>query len=987
MRQIKLSYKLLLLLGSMFIVTSALAQERMVTGTLTDSETKEPLIGATVVIQGTTNGASTDLDGNYQIQVSNGDVLYISFVGYLSQTITISGQSVINVELVPDIKQLEEIVVIGYGTVKKEDMTGAVSVVTAKDFNQGAITSPEELLMGKTAGVQITAGGGAPGSESTIRIRGGSSLRANNNPLIVIDGVPLDNDNTSGLSNSLSTINPNDIESFTVLKDASATAIYGSRASNGVIIISTKKGKKGKTAQINYHVKTSLATPVKSIDVLTPDEFTSLVTERYPEDTEMLLGEQTDWMDVIMQNAFAHEHTLSVSGAYKFLPYRASVGYVNQDGTLKTSNFNRTTATLNLTPSFFDDKLQIAVNTNYSRTNSVFADRGAVGTALSFNPTVPVYDQDNPFGGYYSYLSLAGTPVANSPSNPLSMLELRDNHGTVNRFIGNAQVDYKLHFLPDLKLSALVGTDRVNTTGEDITSTDASWERGLGRQSEYTQEKKNELLDLYFTYNKKIDAIKSELTLTGGYSWQHFYRESYSFAWVPESGDTLDYPRTIPTEYYLISFFGRLNYSLAGKYLLTLTLRQDATSRFSENNRKGIFPSVAFAWNIRNESFMESLEAVSELKLRLGYGITGQQDLNINDDYPYYGTYTYSTNSAMYPFGNTMYTTLRPEGYNASLKWEETTTYNAGLDFGLYNNRITGSVEVYRRLTKDLLNELPLASGTNFINAFVQNIGDLENNGVELYLNANALSAKDYNWNISFNASYQKSTITKLTESVDSSYIGILTEGISGGIGNRIQIHSEGFSPNAFYVYEQVYDVNGIPIENLYVDRNGDGVLDADDIYRYMKRAPDLVLGISSSFAYKALTISFSGRANFGNYVYNNYESTNAYFNRVTSGGSYLSNIPESTFNSEFITTPNDDRYKSDFYVRNASFFRMDNITVSYLFSNLIKENTSLSVYATVQNAFVITKYNGIDPEVFSGVDNNVYPRPRTFLLGLNLSL
>jgi TonB-dependent starch-binding outer membrane protein SusC len=987
MRKLKPINKLLLLIGSMFIVTAVLAQEYSITGTLTDSETNEPLIGATIVIQGTTTGVSTSVDGQFQIDARDGDVLLFSYIGYLNQTIVVSGQSVIDLELVPDIEQLEEIVVIGYGTVKKEDMTGAVSVVTSKDFNQGAITSPEELLAGKTAGVQITAGGGAPGSESTIRIRGGSSLRANNNPLIVIDGVPLDNDNTEGLSNSLSTINPNDIESFTILKDASATAIYGSRASNGVIIITTKKGQKGRFAQISYNGKLSLATPVKSIEVLNTDEFTRLVEERFPDDIDMLNGEDTEWLDVIMKNALAHEHNLSISGTYKFLPYRASVGYIDQDGTLKTSNFKRASAALNLAPAFFDGKLSFAVNAKYSQSKSKFAERGAVGTALSFDPTAPVYDENNPFGGYFSYLTAAGIPIANTPSNPLAQLEQRDNHAVVNRFIGNAQVDYKLHFLPDLKLSALVGTDIFDSKGVDNTSLEASWERGLGRSREYTQEKKNELLDLYFTYDKKIDVIRSQITLTGGYSWQHFWRKSYSFAYVPESSDTIDFPRTIPTEYYLLSYFGRLNYMLAEKYMLTLTLRQDATSRFSENNRKGLFPSAAFAWNIKKESFMEGVKSLSALKLRLGYGITGQQDLNINDDYPYFGTYTYSTNSAMYPFGNTMYTTLRPEGYNASLKWEETTTYNIGLDYGLYENRITGSLELYKRITKDLLNELPLASGTNFINAFVQNIGDFENNGVEFLINAIALSTEDYQWNISLNASYNKSKITKLTESLDSTYIGIPTEGISGGIGNRIQIHSEGYPPNSFYVFEQVYDKEGIPIENLYVDRNKDGRLDASDMYHYKKRSPDVVLGISSSFNYKNLTFSFSGRANFGNYVYNNYESNNAYYNRVTSGGSFLSNIPTSTNDSKFVTTPNDDRYKSDFYVRNASFFRMDNVTISYSIYDLIKENIDLTIYGTVQNAFVITKYNGIDPEVFSGVDNNVYPRPRTFVLGVNLTL
>lgn len=987
MKSIKTKGKLILLVCSIFITSGIFAQSRTITGTVIDGENNEPLAGATIIVEGSTTGVTTNLDGEYQIEANKDDVLKFSFIGYLPQFVTISEQSDIDITLSLDVKALEEIVVIGYGTTRKEDLTGAVSVVSSKDFEKGAMTSAEELLAGKTAGVQVISGGGAPGSESTIRIRGGSSLRANNNPLIVIDGVPIDNDNTDGLSNPLSSINPNDIESFTILKDASATAIYGSRASNGVIIITTKKGKKGRYAQISYNGKLSLATPARKIDVLSADEFSTVVEEKYPDDADGLLGESTNWQDVIMDNAFGQEHNLSVSGTYDILPYRASIGYVNQDGILKTSNFNRASASLNLTPSFLNDMLLVAINTKYSQTNSRFAERGSIGNALGYNPTAPVYDNTNPFGGYFSYLDPSGTPVANSPSNPLAELEQRNNSATVDRFIGNAQVDYKVHGLPNLKLTALVGTDIVGSEGTDVTALDASWERGLGRNREYTQKKTNELLDLYFTYNTPLESINSELILTGGYSWQHFWREGYSFSYRPESGDTIDYPRTTPTEYYLLSYFGRLNYVLAGKYMLTLTLRQDATSRFSEKNRTGIFPSAALAWNMKNESFMAEAKAVTALKLRFGYGVTGQQDLNINDDYPYFGTYTYSANSAMYPLGDQLYTTLRPEGYNASLKWEETTTYNIGIDYGFYQNRITGSIEAYKRVTEDLLNELPLASGTNFINAYVQNVGDLENRGAEFLIDAKAVSKTNLQWNIGFNISYNQNEITKLTESTDSTYIGIPTEGISGGIGNRIQIHSEGHPANAFYVFEQVYDKNGLPVEDLYVDRNDDGILNDLDMYHYNKRSPDIILGISSSLVYKNWVFSFAGRANFGNYVYNNYESNNAYYNRITSGGTYLSNIPKYTDDSKFVSTPDDDRYKSDYYVKNASFFRMDNITLSYSFNDILNNKLGLSVYGTVQNAFVVTKYNGIDPEVFSGVDNNVYPRPRTFVLGVNLTL
>ena len=1000
-----LSAKLLLLLSFLFLgYMTGLAQSGEVTGTVTDAADGQTLPGVTILIRGTTIGTTTDVEGKYTIIVEPDATLVFSYVGYETQEIVVQPNTTVNVALNVALTELEEFVVIGYGIQKKEDATGSITAIDAKAFNTGAITSPTELITGKIAGVQITNGGGAPGSETTIRIRGGSSLSASNDPLFVIDGFPVDNEGISGMRNPLNTINPNDIETFTVLKDASATAIYGSRASNGVIIITTKKGVKGKEGKpfnLSYNGNFSLSTPTKKIDVLSAGEFRALEHKHYPGQVNMMGDASTDWQNEIFRSAFGMDHYLSLSGAYKTLPYRFSAGYSNQDGILKTDNLKRTTLSAALNPTLFNNHLQINFNVKGMFIKNKFADRGAIGAAMQYDPTKPItsdslytgfYLDDNndtiPFqtnyGGYNVWTQDNGRPVAMGSSNPVAMLNMRDNKSDVNRVIGNIQLDYKFHFLPELRANLNLGYDRSKSEGSIIVPEYAPWVfdpvHGGGTYNTYEQEKKNELLDLYLNYVKYVDNIQSRFDVMAGYSWQHFWRKdylingNYSRTW---NLDTIDNP----TEYYILSFFGRFNYSFKDRYLLTFTLRNDGTSRFSPDNRWGLFPSVALAWKILDEPWMQNTNILSHLKLRLGYGVTGQQNIG-QGNYPYLPIYTYSQINAQYQFDTTFITTLRPEGYDANIKWEETTTYNIGLDYGFADDRFYGSLDFYYRKTDDLLNIIPVPAGTNLTNYILTNIGDLENKGVEFSITTRPIVKENLLWEVSFNATYNKNKITKLTATDDPDYLGVATGGISGGVGNTVQMHSVGYSASSYFVYEQVYDANGNPIEGMYVDRNGDGEITDDDRYHYKDPAADFYFGISSYLQYKNWNFSFAGRANFGNYVYNNVSSENGVYQRLyRPEGPYLGNATSDVTTINFVTP----QYLSNYYVQDGSYFRMDNIKLSYLFDNIISDKVSLSISATVNNAFVITRYKGLDPEIHGGIDNRIYPRPRVYVLGINL--
>ncbi|NOU18926.1 MAG: SusC/RagA family TonB-linked outer membrane protein [Bacteroidales bacterium] len=970
-----------------------------VTGTITDVTSKDPLPGVTVLIKGTSTGTATSMDGKYLIQAKANDVLVFSFVGYEAQEIPVNGRSVIDIALKVSSESLDEVVVIGYGTVKKTDLTGSVTTVSSKDFNKGSITSPQELIVGKSAGVVVTSTGGAPGSNSTVRIRGGSSLKANNDPLYVIDGFPIDNTTISGLANPLMTINPSDIESVTVLKDASAAAIYGSRASNGVIIITTKKGSLGVPFKVSYNSNVSVGVPVKLIDVMDAKEFRAALQAQI--DAGKITGAainylgtaNTDWQKEIYRNAISTDQNVSVMGAVKKVPYRASYGYTSQNGLLDNSNIKRSTLDIGVSPSFLDDHLSVNVNVKGMNIDNDFSNTDAIGSAVEFDPTQPIRNGNTRFGGYTAWTNSPLTDINALPNNiathnPVTRLKYRDNTSNVKRAIANAQLGYKFHFLPELRANLNLGYDYTDSKGHDNTDTLASWSYREPEKNykTYSQNLKTSLLDFFFNYQKDLSSISSKIDATAGYSWQHFYREKNDFnrPWKETNGVYIGANDVVTkNENFLVSFFGRLNYTLLDRYLLTLTVRDDGSSRFSKDNRWGLFPSAAFAWKIKNESFLSGVSYLSDLKLRLGYGVTGQQD--ISDNYwPYLPTYAISQQGAYYQFGNEFYPTQRPNRYDANIKWEETTTSNIGFDFGLFNDRVVGSFDYYKRVTDNLINEIPIAAGTNFSNFLITNVGSLENTGYEATLGIRIISTKELSWEVNGTFSRNLNKITKLTRVNDPNYVGYDVGDISGGVGNKVQINSVGHPANSFLLFKQVYDSNGNPIEGLYVDKTGTGGNVAGNNankYYLGKPAADYIIGLSSRLNYKNFDLSFSGRLSIGNYVYNNNNSNRALYQQMYNQSGYTSNILSAVSETKFFTA----QYWSDTYLEDASFFRMDNISLGYQFNKLLTEKLKGRLNFTVQNAFVITKYSGLDPEVDGGIDNNIYPRPRTFILGIQI--
>ncbi|WP_423129951.1 SusC/RagA family TonB-linked outer membrane protein [Gaoshiqia sp. Z1-71] len=988
MKIIRKNLKVLLMVLGLILASVSYAQVVSLSGRVTDQSTGEPLPGVTVVVKGTTIGTITNFDGEYTLVVDKEAIIQFSYIGYTTTEQRVGEVTRLDIALKVDIAQLEEVVVIGYGQVKKGDATGAVTSVSSADFNQGATSSPQDLIMGKVAGLRIQTEGGAPGSAAKIRIRGGSSMSASNDPLIVIDGMPIDNRTIDGMSNVLSSINPNDIETFTVLKDASSTAIYGSRASNGVIIITTKEGSKSQDLKVQLDSKVTINEVTDYIDVLSASEYRALVNQRAAVSSSVnpaLMGTaNTDWQKEIFQNSAGHDHNLSVSGAIKDVPFRASVGYTDQYGILRTSSMERKTGTFKITPSLFDNHLKITAGIKYMNIDNRFAEKGAIGSALRYDPTQSVFNKTGIYGGYTTWLMSDGSRNVNGTRNPVAQLQQRRDVSDVDRYILDAQLDYKLHFFPDLTATVKVGLDKSDSDGNVNTDPEAAWVRtaSSGVARAYTQERKNELFDFYLNYKKDLPEISSKVDVMAGYEWQHFW--SNASAYEVDRFNTVIEDSKDETENYLVSFFGRANYSFKDKYLLTGTLRYDGSSRFHKDNRWGFYPSTALGWRMTEEPFIKNLNTFSNLKLRLGYGITGQQELN-SGDYPYMGIYQLSDSRTQYQLGNQYYTLIRPNGYDQSLKWEKTTTYNIGLDFGFLDNRLTGTIDAYKRVTKDLLNTIPVPAGTNFTDRLLTNVGDLENTGIEFSLNAIPVSRKDLNWEVSFNLTRNINEVTKLTNYDDPSYKGVETGGISGvGVGNNIQIHAVGHALNTFYVYEQVYDANGNPIEGLYVDRNKDGQITVDDKYYADSPVPDVFMGFSSILNYKNFDFGFNARAAIGGQIYNNV-IVGARYQEMTVN-EYLTNMPSEIKKSKFETA----QQYSDYFLEDASWFKLDNVTLGYNFKKLLKEKAgidlNLRLYSSVQNVFVITKYGGLDPEVDNGIDNDIYPRPRVYLFGLSVS-
>lgn len=949
--------------------------QRQVVGKVTDAETGEGLIGASVNVMGTAVGAVTDIDGNYRLTAPAGATqLRFKYTGYAEQIIDLGADNVVNIGLKAG-EMLEDVVVIGYGTVKREDLTGSVQAVGSKAFNKGAITGPQELLAGKVAGVQVTTGAD-PGGGATIRIRGGSSLSAVNDPLIVIDGVPVASDNVSGTRNPLNLINPNDVETMTVLKDASATAIYGSRASNGVIIITTKKGSAAnREPRFQYAGNVAFSQIVQKSDNLSADEYRALITERYNDShpARTLLGKSnTDWQSEIYQTGITHDHNLSMTGALGAIPYRASWGLTDRSGILKTDRFKRMTAGLNLNPAFLNNMLQFNLNLKLVSDRNHFADRGAIGNSVSFDPTQPTTVEDQTYGGYFAWLNNDGKPNSLAGGNPLALLNMKDDDSHVGRYITSGSVDYRFWFLPALRANLSASYDYVHGQGTILIPQNAPFSQGDGggRDEVYDQKKKDKLLEFYLNYGKSFG--RSKFDIMGGYSWQHFFRESSSFA-SNAAGTTVIKPANDDIkEFFLVSLFGRANVSFNDFVFLTGSVRRDGTSRF-QNNRYGLFPAAAVAFKLVDRE----KAVLSGLKLRFGYGVTGQQDIG-DDFYPSLARYTYSFNNAQYQLGDQFVTTLRPQGYDANLKWEETTTLNGAIDYGFWANRVTGSVEVYQRKTKDLINYIPVAAGTNLTNFITTNVGDLENQGVEFSVNVIPVKRPNLTWSIGGNIAANKNKITRLTATEDPKYLGVATGGISGGVGNMIQIHSVGHPANSFFVYEQVYDANGVPVEGLFVDRNGDGIITPTDRYHLEKSAPDYLIGFNTGVEMGKFDLTLAGRSNIGNYMYNNNESGTSYSGLYGSTG-ILYNTLAPIRDNDFETP----QYFSDHFVRNASFLRIDHITAGYNIGRVGRNIESLRFSVTVQNPLLITKYEGLDPEVFNGIDNNVYPRSRTYLFGV----
>jgi iron complex outermembrane receptor protein len=995
MKMILKNLKSLLMVLGLLASTISYAQVISLSGTVTDSSTGEPLPGVTVVEKGTSNGTVTDLDGNYSLKVTTGVLVQFSYVGYKMTEQLVGESAVLNIALQEDTEQLEEIVVIGYGQIRKTDATGSVTAVSSDDFNKGAITSPQDLLVGKSAGVVITTSGGAPGSGATIRVRGGSSLNASNDPLIIIDGVPLDNNNVSGSSNFLSFVNPNDIETFTVLKDASATAIYGSRASNGVIIITTKKGKAGSPLRISYDGNTSVSSAIKYLDVYSGDELRQIALDHIDlfgaESLQKLGSENINWQDEIFRTAISHDHNLSITGAYKTLPYRVSLGYTDQNGIMKNTDMRRMTASISLDPTFFDGTLKVNANLKGMNTDHNYGEAGALGSAVNMDPTQPVRDGNPASDGYFqweNYGASLGTV------NPVEQLMAADNTSNVKRVIGSIQFNYKVPYVPGLNANLNLAGDYTKSNGHNnrpTTSPSILTTPLNGKLSNYGGKNYNYLLDFYLNYNRELSEIKSRIDVTAGYSWQHFKRKGHTWTRGIEDEDH-PYQETenssFYTENYLISFFGRMNYTLMDKYLLTFTLRDDGSSRFLKGNRWGLFPSVALAWKMNEEAFLRNSNAISDLKLRLGYGQTGQQDI-IGNDYPAQASYIQSSPGSYYMIDGKFIPTLRPNAYDPDIKWETTTTYNVGIDFGFLKNRIAGSVDVYKRKTEDLLNTVTIPSGSNFSNALTTNVGSLENKGVEFSLNVATISKKDMSLDLGFNLTYNKNEITRLLLNDDPNYIGIL---YGDGMTGQKQVTRVGHPAYSFFMNKQVYDENGMPIEGLYVDLSGKGGTvngDNEDKYLYKDPAPDFLLGFSARFTYKNFDLSASARASIGNYVYNQVAAGASYDQMWQIG--YWKNFTRQLNHTQFVKR----QFTSDYFVENGSFFKLDNVSAGYRFDNLT-DKLSARISFTVQNVFTITKYNGLDPEVpysdvgsiknVPGIDNNFYPRARIFTLGLNLT-
>ena len=982
---------LLLLFGLGLLPKMTIAQDQgaeqtsgSVRGHITDPN-GQAVIGAAIQVKGTSKGTVTDLDGNFSISAGNGATLVVSYVGFLAKEVPVTGSNM-NVILAKKANDLNEVIVIGYGSVQRKDLTGSIATVTSKDFQQGQITTPEQLISGKVSGVVVTSNGGSPGSGSQIRIRGGASLNASNNALIVVDGIPFSDvidGGIAGAASPLSLINPADIETFTVLKDAAATAIYGSRASNGVILITTRQGRPGKLT-VSFNTQATLSKIIKPVDVLSADQFRAYVDSNGTAAQIGLLGTaNTDWQKQIYQTAFTSQNTLSVSGGTKALPFRVSVGYLNQQGILKTDQLQRTTANINLRPSFFKNDLKLDINVNGAADKTRFANQGAIGAAVSFDPTKPVYQAGSSFGGFYEWTT--GTAHnALATDNPVALLQQRQDVGYATRSFGNINADYKIHFFPDLHAHVNAAYDVSQGDGTVYVPGYAAQNYAdTGLMSHYLQHTTNTTLEAFLNYIKSVPSIKSSFNVTAGYGFYGFNVTNYNYASQRANG-TVE-ANTIPTYavdsafHSILSYYGRLIYTLDDKYIITANYRADKGSRFG--GKTGYFPGIAGTWRVNREGALKDSKTLTDLKLRGSYGKTGQQDLPPQYNYLYLPFYSLSGGGTQYQFGNTFYNLYAPLAYNTQITWETTAAYDAGLDFGFLNNRLSGTLDFYDRRTTNLLNVVPVPAGSNFTNQILYNIGKISSHGIEFAINAIPVNTKNFSWSVSYNVSYTKATVTKLAFGNNDSASSEPVGGVSGATGTTIQTQAIGNNPYSFLVYQQVYGTNGKPIEGAYVDRNGDGIINDKDRYIYKSAIPPVTMGFSTTFTYKSWSLSTTLRANIGNYLYDNTSSNLAVTRQVANPSGYLQNTPVDILNTRFYNN----QFQSDYYIKNASFLKMDYINLGYSTGRLSNYISNMRLSVGVQNVFTITKYKGLDPENPTGIDNNFYPRPRIYSVGLGL--
>jgi iron complex outermembrane receptor protein len=960
------------LLFCLIMLPATVMAQSTVTGTVTDKANAMPLPGVNVLIQGTSRGTSTDFDGNYTLEVSQGEIIMISYLGYTTQEIIFNGESKIDIALVEDAAQLDEVVLIGYGSTTKQDVTGAVEKVGDEDFNRGAIVAPQQLLAGKAAGVRVTTGGGAAGEGGQIRIRGGASLSATNDPLIVIDGLPIDQrGGAQGSANALNAINPADIEDFVVLKDASATAIYGSRASNGVILITTKKGSINQPLKVEYGLQISTRRVANTVDLLSAGQYRALASN--PDfDSSTLGNANTDWQDEIYTTGVGAIHNITVSKGYESSNFRVNFNHASQEGPLQDL-YERNGVNVSFVQRLLDNDLKLtfvgkAIQDEYSyKTGS-----GAIGAAIQFDPTQSVRDENGNFTQY-------GTSANLAPVNPMFLLEQYDDRQTIQRMIANFNIDYKFWFLKDLSFKLNAGIDYAENDGSKFIAANPNNTGGFNTNEVSSGLNRNTSLDYYFNYKKNIESINTKIDLTAGYAFQEFYIESFFDRTTNTNTSQTDINRNA-----LESYFATANFDIANKYLIRATFRRDGSSRFSDDNRIGYFPGLSLGWKLMNESFLED-SFFSNLKLRAGWGITGQQEIGSN--YGYLGIYTPSRNDAAnIQIGTTstgepiFINTIRPEPFDENRKWEETTQYNLALDFGFFNNRLSGTIDGYYRETEDLLARVPVPAGANLSDILITNVGSVTSRGLELSLNGVIYQKEDFGWDTNFNLTFQEQEITKLNLTNDPTFtIPAPDGGISGGVGNNIQILRPGFDPTTFFVFRQVYDGQGNPIEGAYVDVNGDNQITEADRQAYKKATPDAFIGFTNNFRYKNLDLNFTFRGSFGNYVYNNSASDRGNLNAVVNQPGYQGNAHSSFLNTGFVNQ----NLFSDLYIQRADFIRLDNISFGY---TIPFKKMTLRASLTATNVFVITEYDGLDPEIGNGIENNFYPRTRDIVLGLNFT-